>query len=888
MPMLRLLYRLTLLLSPGVVRRQYGSEMEAIFMHCVAVERRRAPRRWWPAAELRGFADAIAFALFARRQAWPAVASYPFGITYGIRRGPVRAQDIRSALRLMRNRPMFAAAVVLMLALGLGSTTAIFSVINGVLLKPLPFPEQNRLVQIWESVPARAIRRTSLTEAYVWDLRDLNRTLEEFGGFHSASYTLTGDSAPQQVTGALVSAGFFRALAAPPVVGRIFATGDDEPGSAGNLALLSHALWTSRFGADRAVVGRAITLDGRSYQVIGVLPPGTPWLDAAEVFVPFVRRTNPDRTSWEYSSIGRLKPGVTLEAAAADLDRVARELEARYPDTDKGIRVALAPSSYWMATNDLRQTLWMLLGAVSLLLVIACVNVTNLLLAHASARTRETAVRAALGAGRRDLIRERLTESLMLSLGGALAGWPLAVGMLRGFRTLNPGASPRLAEAQIDGWMLLLTFAVAGVIGLLTGLVPAWRGSVSNAAQGLRHGQRAVGDRRDDRMRNVFVGVEVALSLMLLIGAGLLVKSLAHVLTVDRGFQTEQRLLATVSVPSTYPDPRRVQIVTDILSRLEHTPGIVSVTAVSGRPLMGGSTGMGIVAADRDNQPESSVPWASWRIVTKDYFKTMGLTLQAGRGFTEQDIIDKPWRVVISRRLATLLWPGENPVGKTAVLWKGQNSPRGEVIGVVSDMRERGLENDPTLAVYLSAYGGLNTTSLHLVMHTAGRPEDAVAAIRRTVQAIDATLPISNVRTLEEIVTGSVATRRFTMWLIALFAGVALVLAIAGVYGVLAYTVARRTAEIGVRMALGAAPARVLRGVFNRGMRPVMVGLAIGLAGAFWLSRLMASLLFEVEPRDPMTYASVTALLLAIAALACYVPARRVLRVDPVIALRTE
>jgi putative ABC transport system permease protein len=888
--MFRLLYRLTLRLSPAPIRREYGAEMEEIFAHCVRVEQRRGGRRWWPSALCRGIADAIAFAWFARFEGWWAPVSNRPTVPYGPpRRQPVRAQDIRSALRLVKARPYFAAAVIGMLALGLGSTAAIFSVIHGVLLKPLPFPDEAQLVRVYESVPTRGIARVSLTEAYVWDVRDRNRSFSEYGGYHGASYTLTGHgAAPQRVSGALVSVGFLRALGVTPVVGRLFVPGEDEPGASTRRVVLSHVLWSNRFDSDRSIVGRTITLDGVACEVIGVLPPGSPWLDDAEVFVPFVRRVDPNRTSWEYASVGRLKPGVTLEAAMVDLDRVAREIEADHPATDKGVRIATMPSSDWIAPPVLRQTLWTFLGAVGVLLVIACVNVTNLLLAHASARRQETAVRAALGASRGDLIRERLTESLVLSLAGALAAWPLAAGMLRVFKAINPGAIPRLATVDMNGWLVLLTFVAAALVGVLTGVLPAWRGSTASAAQGLRHGQRAIGDRRDDRMRNIFVGVEVALSLVLLVGAGLLVKSLMHVLTVDRGFQTEQRLLATVSLPGSYPIPRREQIVADILGRLEHTPGIVSVAAVSGRPLAGGSTGMGIVAADHDNLPDSSVPWASWRNVTKDYFKTMGLTLQAGRVFTEQDISEKPWRVVISRRLATLLWQGQNPVGRNAILWKGQTSIPAEVIGVVSDMRERGLENEPTLAVYLPAYGRLGMTSWHLVLHTAGPPEDAVTAMRRTVQDIDATLPFSNVRTLEEIVTGSMATRRFTMWLIAVFAGIALVLAIAGVYGVLAYTVARRTAEIGVRMALGAAPGRVLRGVFNRGMRPVAIGLALGLAGAIGLSRYMASLLFQVEPRDPSTYAVVTATLLVIAALACYLPARKVLRVDPVIALRTE
>jgi putative ABC transport system permease protein len=374
----------------------------------------------------------------------------------------------------------------------------------------------------------------------------------------------------------------------------------------------------------------------------------------------------------------------------------------------------------------------------------------------------------------------------------------------------------------------------------------------------------------------------------LLIGAGLLVRSLVQVLNVERGFQTEQRLLATVSIPGAYADARRAQIVTDILARLETMPEVVSVALVSGRPLSRGSTGLGIVAADHQDIPEASVPWATWRVVTKDYFRAMGLPVIAGRSFTEQDEIGKPWRAIISQRLAEQLWRGENPVGKTAILWKGQGNRQAEVIGVVGNMRERGLENDPTLAVYFPAYGALDATTLQLVMHTKGRPEAVVPALRAAVSSIDSNLPVSGIRTLEEIVTTSVGTRRFTMLLLAVFAGLALVLAVAGVYGVLAYSVARRTAEIGVRLALGAQRRQVLGRVFAYGMRPVLVGMVIGLAATLWLSQFMASLLFGIQQVDLLTYVAASVTLTSTAALACYVPARRVLGVDPVAALRTE
>lgn len=881
------LYRALLRLCPSDVRQEYGSEMEAAFVHSLAVERAR--RGWLGrlASYGHGFGDALLFAVSSRFESqYEPLAG---GDVPAPQRRPIVAkQDVRATLRLMRKQPVFTAGVLAMLALGIGATTAIFSVVYGVLLEPLPFPEPDRLVQVFGSMPSRSIPRTDLTDANFWDMRDMNRSLEEFGALHGASFTLTGFDQPERVSGATVSAGFFRALRVRPVAGRLFEPGEDEASAPRTRVLLSHGFWTRRFGGDMSVVGRPLMLDGQAYNIVGVLPPGTPWLNAADVFVPFIRRANANRGSWEYVGIGRIKNGVTYEAALDDLQRVSRELEAQYP-ANKGLTTAMQPSRTWIASDQLRRTLWILLGSVALLLVIACVNVTNLLLARASSRVRESAVRTALGATRADLVRERLTESLILSAAGAALGWLVAIGLVRVLKSLDPGGIPRLADVQLNAWVLAFTVAATFVVGLITGLIPALQAPFSNVVPALRQGQRgSVGDRKQDRVRKTFVGAEVALSLVLLVGAGLLVRSLTQVLVADRGFETERRLLATVSIPGAYPADRRAQIVTDVLQRIESLPDMLAVAAVSGRPLSPGSTGMGIASADGPAMADADVPWASWRIVTRQYFTAMGLSMVAGRGFTEQDILGKPWRVIISKRLADLLWPGQNPIGRTAVLWKGQTGRNGEVIGVVSDMRERGLESNPTFAVYIPAYGELGATTLQLVMHTKGRPEDAVPAVRSIVTSIDPNLPVSGVRTLEEIVTRSVATRRFTMLLLLTFAGLAALLALAGVYGVLTYSVSRRTAEIGVRLALGAQRGGLLRRVVAQGMRPVIAGVVVGLAATYWLSQLMTSLLFGVEPSDPLTYAVVIGALMVAGILACYFPARAVLRVDPVVALRTE
>jgi putative ABC transport system permease protein len=884
------MFRIAMRSCPATIRLEYAAEMEEVFFHCVRTEagRRSGLSRLmiWP----RGIWDLLVFAAGVRRE-WSAPAPVESGGgRRALRSMKMRGQDVRAVMRFMRKQPFFSGAIVLMLALGLGASTAIFSVVYGVLLKPLAFPEPERIVQYWGSLPQRQLDRVSLTEANFWDMRDWNRAFEELGALHGASFTLTGEGqAPQRVSGASVSVGFFRALGVTPVAGRLFTPGEDEPGSMAERVLLSNGFWKERFAGDRTIVGRTILLDNKSYDVVGVLPPGTPWLDFAEVFVPFIRRTDANRGSWEYIGVGRIKNGITYDAALADLQRVAKELESRYPE-NKGLGATMAPSRTWIASDQLRQTLWILLGAVGLLLVIACVNVTNLLLARAAASARERAVRTALGATRADLVRERLTESLTFSVAGAVLGLLLAIGLLKFLTTLGPVGIPRLEEVSLNGWVFAFAVAVTIATGVLTGLVPALQAPIAHVLPALREGQRgSIGDRRQERTRALFVGAEVAIALMLLVGAGLLVRSLMHVLTIDRGFETEGRLLVTVSVPSTYGEERMEHTTKTIMARLETLPALHSVASVSGRPLSRGSTGLGLAPADRPDIPDSAVPWASWRVVTKDYFKAMGLPLLAGRNFTEQDLIGKPWRTIISKRAADTLWPGQNPIGRTAILWKGQGQRLGEVIGVVGDMRERGLENDPTIAVYFPAYGdAMATTTLQLVMHTKGRPEDAVPAVRTAVSSVDPALPLSNVRTLDDIVTTSVATRRLTMTLLVTFAALALVLALAGVYGVLAYSIARRTGEIGVRLALGAAPGRLLRTTIVRGMRPVLIGMVIGLGLSFWLSRFMTSLLFQVTASDLTTYVVVTLALAAIAIVACYVPARQVLRVDPVVALRNE
>jgi putative ABC transport system permease protein len=797
-------------------------------------------------------------------------------------------QDVRYAARTLIKNPAFTAVAVLTLGLGIGANAAIFGVIDAVLLQPLPFREPERLVQVLETRMERGWDRASVTHANFWDLHDQNKTFDGLGALRFGSINLTGREYPERLSLGSVTADFFRVLGVDPVAGRTFAAGEDQPGANARVAVLSHLLWTRAFGADPALVGRTITLDGQAHTVIGVLPAGEPWLDAADVFVPLVRTADPNRGSFELAVVGRLAKGVSFQAALADLTLVAQRLAQQYPKDDAGMGIRMDPSSAWGASDGIRRALWILLGAVGFLLLIACVNLANLVLAKATGRTRERALRAALGASRSRLVRQALTESLLLSGLGALVGLGMAFGVVTLLKSLDPGQIPRLAQVGVDLNVLGFTAAAAVVTGLLTGILPAIHAGQGELAATLRDGERSQGHGRSmGRARGLLVAVEVAASLALLVGAGLLLRSFGQLLSVDRGFETENRVLAGVSLPESYTNERANQFIQHFIQRVSGSPGIVAVAAVSMRPLEGVGTGMAIFGADKPTPAPDAVPWASWRVITAGYFRTMGVPIVRGRDFTEQDIIAKPWRVIISQRLADRLWPGEDAVGRTAHLWQGQSNLPAEVIGVAGDMRDWGLDDTPSLAVYLPYYGA-GASTLYFVIQGNNAPGSLRPLLRGVLAEFDSGLPLARVESMGQLVGDSLAARRFIMILLAAFAGVALLLALAGIYGVLSYSVSRRTGEIGVRLALGASPGKVLRLIVAQGMKPVVLGLLVGIGSALALTRLMASLLFGITATDVATYAGVAGLLVGAALLSCYLPARQALRVDVVAALRKE
>ncbi len=801
--------------------------------------------------------------------------------------------DLRYALRGLRKSPGFSFIAILTLALGIGANTAIFSVVHTVLLQPLPFHEPERLVQVLETRPERGWDGASLSRPNFRDYRAFNRTFVDMGAFmtYGSEMVLTGTGFPERIRGARVSAGFFRVLGAEPILGRTFVPGEDEPGANNGVVILNNEFWRSRFAADSAIVGTSVTFDDNSYTVVGVLPPGRPWLDAAQVFVPLVRNPDASRGNFILGVIGRLAQGVTLESARADLETIAAQLAGQYPELDGPIGIRLDSADTWIASDTIRRALWVLLGAVGFLLLIACVNLANLLLARATTRHRETAVRAALGAGRGRIVQQLLLEALTIGVIGAAIGVIIATIVITVLKAQDPGGIPRLSEVSLNIWVLGFSLVIGLLSGVISGLLPAIQIPYSGLLTALREGDRGVaGGRGQMRLRAGLVSAEVALSLMLLVGAGLLIRSFSEVLGADRGFQTDNRLFFTVTLPPSYNDDegsRTSDFINLYLERMTALPQVTNAAAVSTRPLSSGSTGLGILADGQESGDDGSVPWASWRLITEDYFSTMGLPILRGRSFTELDQIGNPWRAIISQRVASLLWPGEDPIGRQAVLWAGQSNRPAEIIGVVGDMRERGLESGPTLAVYLPIYGA-GWSSVNFVLHSTGNPTPLVSSLRGMLAELDPNLPISNIARLDEMVDDSVATRRFNMFLLLVFAGLALVLALAGIYGVQSYTVARRTSEIGIRVALGAPGARVIGQIVRQGMFPALLGIVLGAAGAFGLSRFMSSLLFEIQPTDPVTYTGFGVLLVLAALVSCYVPARRATRVDPVTALREE
>jgi predicted permease len=802
--------------------------------------------------------------------------------------------ELRQSLRgLSRNKDLSILCST-MLALGIGATIVVFSIFYAALVQPLPFRDPDRLVELHESYLSSGVDKAAFSEANFWDVRAQNHSFKEVAAFHYDEANLTGDGPAEKVTDRSVTAGFFRTLGVSPVLGRDFSNTDDRNGFNNRVVILGNKFWRSRFGADPNIIGKTLRLNDRACIVVGVLPPGEPWIND-QVYQPFGHRANADRSSSEFTVIGRLAPGVSPQAAQADLKRLAATLDKTYSGSDKGIGFSLSPASSWIAGDNARRALWVLLGAVSFLLLIACLNMANLLLARGTARQREIAVRAALGAGRTRLIRFVMMESLLLSIFGTLLGLALAYGTLRGLQAMQVQGIPRLPDARLNSWVLGFSVLIAILTGVLSGIAPALQTPASGTANAMRDADHQTGSREQGRLRALLVTAEVSISFLLLVGAGLLIRSFTELMNVNLGFQTEGRLVFSANMPqSYYRNGVGKQFLDRFFQRLSTVPQVIATGAISSRPVEGPDTGMGITAVSaKDGGTQGPPPWAGWRIVSPGYFHAVGLPLLRGRAFDERDKsieADRgqpapPRRVVLSQRLARLLFGSEDALGKRVDLWANSNFDA-EVVGIVADSRERGPAAGPTLTVYLPY--GRNAVVSEFVLHTRGNPLAVAHTVRAIVAGLDPNVPVADVRSFEEVVHRSLSSQRFNVTLLTFFGGLALLLATTGMYGVLAYTMNRRTAEIGLRIALGASRTNILGIVLSQGMRPALVGMLLGALGACRLSRCLDTLLFGIKPFDVFTYVTVAALLLATALIACLLPGRRAMLIDPAVALRTE
>ena len=801
--------------------------------------------------------------------------------------------DLRYAARLQRKNPGFTIVAVIALALGIGANTAIFSVVNTVLLRPLPYKDPERLVMVWEDASKQGYPRDTPAAANFVDWRDQNQVFEGMAAIYDTSFNLTGSGDPERLEGRSVSASLFPLLGVEPQLGRVFTAAEDQPG-AQHVVLLSYALWQRRFGGDQGIVGQSLTLNGESYVVVGVMParfqfPSSD--DQAWVPIAFTQEDAGNRNRHYLQVLARLKPGVSLAQAQSEMSTIAARLQQQYPESNTDLGAAVQPLHEHLV-GDIKPALLVLLGAVGLVLLIACANVANLLLARAAVRQKEIAVRVALGARRWRLIRQFLTESVLLSTLGGLVGLAIAYGGLVVLKAFIPENISQAREISIDLKVLGFTFLVSVATGLIFGLAPAVQAARFNQIETLKEGGRdAATGGSGKRLRGLLVMAEVAISLVLLIGAGLLINSFLRLRNVDPGFRADNLLTMRVVLPDAKYETmdRRSVFYTDLINRVQSLAGVRSAAVTTNLPLYRQGNSISIGIEGRPAPPPGQELIVVTRIVSPGYFDTMSIPLLQGRQLTEQDAKTTPRAVVISETMARRYWPGEDAVGKRISLGRIRKPEDWfQVVGVVKDVRQFELTAEPKPQMYLTYRQAGFFDARDLVVKTDVDPASMAASVRKAVWEIDKDQPVSNIQTMDEILADSIARQRFSMLLLAIFAAVALVLAGVGIYGVMSYSVAQRTHEIGIRMALGAQTGAVLKLAVGYGMKLVIAGLAIGLIAAFALTRVMSTLLFGVTATDPATFTLISLLLIAVAALASYIPARRATRVNPIIALRYE
>ena len=801
-------------------------------------------------------------------------------------------RDLRFSARSLLKRPALTLIAIVTLAIGIGANSAIFSVVNALLLKPLPFPDPDRIVALWDKVPSRGVERNEVTVANYLDWRAQNKTFEQLGIYRWWSTNLTGVDSPERVQGFQVTSNFLDIVGVKPLLGRGFSAEENQPGK-DPVVLLTYNLWQRRFGADPNIVGKTIATNGVTRTVIGVMPPDFNYPKGAEIYAPLA--ITPElarsRDNHSYLGIGLLKPGVSLQGAQADLDTIAGQLEKQYPESNTGRGIVIYP----ILKDTVRMystALWVMMAAVGFVLLIGCANVANLTLARAIGRQREIALRVALGASRFRIVRQLLTESVLLGLAGGVLGIFVAFWGVDLIRTASPGEAARFAS----GWnhlginlpVLAFTLLLSVLSGVLFGLAPAWQLSKPNLNSALKEGGRQATS-GSHRLRGLLVVSEVALSLMLLVSAGLLIRSFLQLVKTDPGFNSENLLTMSLVLPAAKykEEPQRAAFYSDLVRRVEELPGVTSAALVNHLPLGGSNSSTSFLVEGIPAPPPGQEFEGRYRVCTPNYFHTMGIAVLKGRAFTEQDKAGSQPVIIINETLARRYWPNTDPIGKR-MRYTGppeQNSWM-QVVGVVQDVKHE--MNLPVTADFYTPHAQDAWQSMVLVAKTKVEPAAMAAPIRQQVLSIDKDQPVFDVKTMWEVRAISLALFSFSSVMLSIFAGLALLLAAIGIYGVMFYSVTQRTQEIGIRMALGARTTDVLKLVVRNGMSLALIGVIAGLAGAFALTRLLASLLFGVTPTDVVTFSVVTVGLLMIALLACYIPARRATKVDPLVALRYE
>lgn len=814
-------------------------------------------------------------------------------------------QDLKYGARILMKKPGFTVIAVITLALGIGATTAIFSVVNGVLLRPLDYHEPQRIVTLLDK------GRGPVSPANFLDLQTNSQSFAQMAAAEAWGGTLANNDKPEEISGLRMSDGLFDLLGVPALVGRALKSEDFQPGSL-HVLVLSHKLWQRAFGGDPAIVGQQLMLSGESYTVIGVMPPQFQfppfWSTRAEMWAPLdLRNRATSRGGSSLRVFARLSPGVSLTQAQAEMNATNTQLALDYPEDNAGIDIRVDPLNEKVVGN-VRPALLVLAGAVGFVLLIACANVACLLLARAATRQKETAVRMALGASRWRILRQLLTESLLLSLCGAALGILLALWGVELLTTLLSGNStsfsvrlPRLSEIKIDAVTMVFTFTVSLAASVLFGLAPALGASKPDLNEVLKEsGRGTTGGRR--RLREALVVIELALALVMLIGAGLLLNSFLKLQAVDPGFNPRNLLTMTTSLAgaSQYGGPARERYYRELTERLTALPGVESASAINHLPLAGDRWGVPLTIEGRPLPPPGQAIVVTFRVSRPDYFRTMGIPLRAGRDFTERDTPDAPGVIILNETLARRYWPDEDPAGKRVTLDDPRDRSRAPqwmtVVGVVKDVKQESWVDTPSNEIYVPfqqsrgffAGTARHYTSMSIVVRTTVEPQSLAAAAQETVRAFDHNVAVSNVVSMEQVIADALWQPRFNLQLIGLFAGVALALAAIGLYGVMSYAVAQRTHEVGLRMALGAQRRDVIGLMVRGGMKLALLGVSLGLLASLALTRLMANLLFEVSSTDVTTFAMIAVLLILVALLACWLPARRATKVDPMVALRYE